>query len=849
MSNQGGNNKDLLDFGIDPEDIIGVSEGDPGYPLGDSEVPDGSHAMGQGEERAFGLEDSFGFNLEEALATNTDRVIPITQKLETIRFYKDAKDRELREYRSLCSEYQSLQLLKKGFESTNIKDNFSGDQAMQALMTTIVDPATLGEDINTPMGKNRAAIKLACYTLQTSKGLQKEVQLANELLEMLEDPDSSELLYEKLLSSDILAGVYHNWLQKVNSMKRIHAVGQGAINTRRLRQMKEVEERIAEEQKLFEAAEKDLDHVTYPMSVDQVRTSSGVRHTYVCGSCQNNNPMGLPFFSVSLFDTQTVNTFMKGGTPTERLNNLCVTYRGNQCPHCGAFNVVPMEFATKMKEEILGKIQSGSLNSKNADKFSLGTAFISQAVLSQINEEILSAMPEMKGLLPEYTTEVEEAKSEYLDMSSVLPELQRYKEKYWSVLKGAYRMEEFSKVQQLRSYGYLVWLADKYPSDKYSLDQTQILSYLIKQILSNSELKRLADDHEKIILRRYTAEKLKSVIDALFSGLYGEELVSTGFIKEGLKALEELGVKYDGEDWETGLSISAGVKSTPGLEKLAEWTTGIAEVAKKELGLNEDKIKSYLIMHPSNGPVEYDSIPVTDTSMVSSWVLQIMVDMFYEQIMISTVARMITAQWDCDSEDAYRVSGVFLKGFGSESNSRSDRSKIIQNMGKHAKDILERIRGDWVGENGSEAVESQALKKMKADIGESETEIVENLLKSIGLIATNERFADITGISASYLKVDKDKLYLKVPSESTRILSLLFTYNSEYSIVPKTILDNGIQYAGAYLVAMNADSANEDAINTAIMTVASEMVLLSPRELWRDAQERYGELCMATDVD
>ena len=50
-------------------------------------------------------------------------------------------------------------------------------------------------------------------------------------------------------------------------------------------------------------------------------------------------------------------------------------------------------------------------------------------------------------------------------------------------------------------------------------------------------------------------------------------------------------------------------------------------------------------------------------------------------------------------------------------------------------------------------------------------------------------------------------------------------------------------------MAMNADSANEDAINTAIMTVASEMVLLSPRELWRDAQERYGELCMATDVD
>lgn len=765
---------------------------------------------------AFGAFDS-SFEEEED-SSSDERIIPVVELTDALEFYLERKGAELQEYRELMTEYGKVHIASTSWQMADSLTSSKGDSAVNTLMPLLVDKNNLQMDLSTPQGRNAAAMQLAVYTVEFLNSSPSDIQAAKVVKEKYDSEGLSEEVFGLLLSNKLLSNMFNKWLSSFASINRIDTAGQTALKTRQFRSMQETEARIESEYKLFEAASQDLTRVTYPLSIDSQATPEGIVYRFVCGGCGQTIETPLPFYNINLMDYNTVAAYKDSKTPPPRISNMGVVFRGHCCTDCNAMNIIPYEFATRLRDEAFDKIRQGSLTSKNKDPFALGYADVSQSVIASIAEGIREELPRLGENLPNFATSIVDLTSPLLELGDILPEWMSYKQKYWKIVRGAYKLDTFSRDNNLRFYGYLGWLMDKYPSRRYTIKQEQIISYLIHYIQDDPTLSPISEEYDRTVMTVHTCQKLIRVIDELFAPLWGDEIVSTGFIKQGLAALKEYGHEYPDASWMEGLSISQNIVSTPKTEELKKWLTDTCRGAQVQLHRLKDKLEAYTTTHQITGPVRFDNMPLKNDGYVSDGVLAILARLSYDSILVNTMAEIIFEDINC---------GLFMRGFGVMCGKTKD-------FVKEARSITRKISA------GASDEDIETIRRMNikmSDKGITPQNVIATLLMSIRVIDSNDLFRSIIGIPVNHLKVNSMPDRLQVPDEATCILRKLFTYNDEYKVLPSIIVDHGIDKAAAFLLSLNPEAANEDSISEAVFTVAKEMALLDPPELWREQEE------------
>lgn len=770
-----------------------------------------------------GFMESLDMPMEDTPASRIT-TIPIIEIVDSMKYYIEHKKGELSEYKELITDYSRVHVASTSVSLANDLTRGKGSSAVSSLMPLLVDQYNLRIDFSTPEGRSSAALLLACHTIvyqvdshpvsSRTVRMLKDKESATELMNLFNSVGSTQEVFDRLLSNKSLASMYHVWLSSFSSISRIETAGQAVLKTKQFREMIGIAKQIQHELDELEVAFKDVSHITYPSLIETQPLPGSNIYKFTCGHCGESVDISKPFYNLNLLDKNIVAAFQSSKTPPSRVTNLAVVFRSHTCPSCNYCNIVSAEFGKHLTTNILERMKQGPLSSKNSEPYSMGMADVSQSVIQAVTESIQEEDPQALNYLPEYTTSTADANSELLSLGDILPEWELYKDKYWKIVRGAYKLDTFSQDNNKRFYGYIAWLSDKYPNRKYSIQQPQIISYLIKTVLNSEELSKISADYDKHSMCYYTSKKLIRVLEDMFSPLWGSELISTEFAKQGLKVLESYGYEYDDPDWYLGLSISQSILETPQTLALSEWLSQIAESSRYNLNLVRDKLASYLVANPILNPVEYDSVPAVQNGAIPEGILSIMASHCYDTLLINTMSHIIFADINC---------GLFMRGFGVVCTTMKD-------FVKQARVIINQLTSAMVDDESGRIREIQSKLSKSSECPE---DIIALLIQLIRSIDNNDLFKVVVGIPVNHLKVDNIQMGLKVPDEPTALLRKLFTYNSEYKIVPASIIDIGLSDAVTYLASLNIEDADEDSQTDVVYTVAKEMSLLDDPELWR----------------
>lgn len=121
------------------------------------------------------------------------------------------------------------------------------------------------------------------------------------------------------------------------------------------------------------------------------------------------------------------------------------------------------------------------------------------------------------------------------------------------------------------------------------------------------------------------------------------------------------------------------------------------------------------------------------------------------------------------------------------------------------------------------------------------------MLEAIRFIDSSTLFKKEVGVPIVLLKSSPDIFKLEIPTENEVQLGELFTYNKEYSIIPKIILDKGIAFAIESLIQTNPEETDETIFEDVVALVSKEMLLLDPPELWEGNEKLQAEISNLTD--
>lgn len=767
---------------------------------------------------------------ENGQSSDSTRIIPVIELVEAIRYLLQLKTDELSEYKDLVASYAKLNTTEASISLARNNATLDKNRAYQDLLPWIIENSPDLKDVSTEQGRSDIALKLAVYTAERFRDVSKEdKRIIKAVSDALKREGPSRRMLVAIMGSKVLNKQYNSWMNTLGTVNRISAVSSSLSNDRIFREMKSQESRIDSELQLLEQASKEIGKVTYPISVDTEigdvsESIYGSRHTFVCGNCFSVCEVPLPFFNLNLMEKRIVDVYRQSGNIPHKLEKLGISVRGHSCPNCGYINVVPQKFIETLRTCVFDKIKQGELNSKSSDKFTLGYAEISQSIIRYVNDTLRDENDAVCDRLPNYAVSLVEASSPLLELEDILPNWERYKEEYKATLMGIKKLDAFSKDRDLRWYGYINWLCSNFTTMRYTLDKQQIITYVFN-VVGSEPFKDLAEEYYHNSCVYNTALKLINVINNMFVPLWKNEFVSAQFVETGLSILENYGYSYP-EDWKTGLSITKKIRATSATENLKNWLNHVATEALRDKNNLYNQLVQLAQEGNGVGPVMYDPASLENLPTKYIGAAQILIDNNLDAIIINTAARLIVENLN---------SGLFLQGFGI---GRDSMEKMISDARTKVNKIMHGL-----------AKPDSRLRTIYQELSNCKepADVMVKMLEAIRFIDSSTLFKKEVGVPIVLLKSSPDIFKLEIPTENEVQLGELFTYNKEYSIIPKIILDKGIAFAIESLIQTNPEETDETIFEDVVALVSKEMLLLDPPELWEGNEKLQAEISNLTD--